>query len=152
MRIDTQCQQQGIERHLHYPGRGEGIAHFSVGHAYHVDALRQALKNGRDRTAHASLLRRYFILRKWQSESSGTLAKTPAWRQKDNRGRRYFCPLLTQGGHVGHGKRWTVKELPITTRGHSEHANWHPARPGSHPEASSRRPASASLTTGRHTL
>ena len=55
VRIDAQGQQQGIERHLHNPGGGESIAHRPVGHAHHVNALRQALKQGRDRTAHAYL-------------------------------------------------------------------------------------------------
>src|SRR6478672_1919481 len=55
MWIDAQGQQQGIERYLHHPGGGESIAHLPVGHAHHVNALRQALKQGRDGTAHASL-------------------------------------------------------------------------------------------------
>src|SRR6478735_3771829 len=54
-RIDAQGQQQWIERHLHHPSGGEGITPVLVGHAYQVNALRQALKQGRDRTAHEPL-------------------------------------------------------------------------------------------------
>jgi hypothetical protein len=55
VRIDAQGQEQGIERHLHHPGGAERIAHLPVGRAHHVNALCQALKQGRDGTAHASL-------------------------------------------------------------------------------------------------
>src|SRR5262245_46077736 len=69
---------------------------------------------------------------------NGSLKAVERWQKRPHGGKKtsrtpiLLCPLLTQGGHVGHGKRLTVKELPITTRGHSEYANWHPARPGSH--------------------
>src|SRR5680860_857934 len=46
VRIDAQGQQQGIERHLHYPGGGEGIAYLPMGHAHHVNALFQRLTQG----------------------------------------------------------------------------------------------------------
>ena len=46
---------KGFEGYLHHPGGGESITYRSVGHAHHVDALRQALKQGRDGTAHAYL-------------------------------------------------------------------------------------------------
>jgi hypothetical protein len=55
-RINAQGQQQGIERHLHHPCGGESIARLSMGHAYHVNALRQALKQGTSGVAHAFLL------------------------------------------------------------------------------------------------
>ena len=37
---------KGSKDTLHHPGGGESIAYRSVGHAHHVDALRQALKQG----------------------------------------------------------------------------------------------------------
>jgi hypothetical protein len=54
VRIDAQSQPQGIEGHLHNPGGGESIAKLAVGHAHDINALRQALKQGRDGIAHAS--------------------------------------------------------------------------------------------------
>jgi hypothetical protein len=55
VRVDAQGQQQGIVRNLHDPRGGESIVHLSVGYTHHLNALRQALKQGRDGSAHLSL-------------------------------------------------------------------------------------------------
>ncbi len=55
VRIDAQNEQDGIERNLHHPGGGECIARLTLGYADDVDALRQALEQGGDGTAHFSL-------------------------------------------------------------------------------------------------
>jgi hypothetical protein len=54
-RIDAQGQQQRIERHLHHPSGGKSITGLPVAHAHNVNALREALKQGRDGIAHALL-------------------------------------------------------------------------------------------------
>jgi hypothetical protein len=53
--VNAQSQQQGLERDLHNPSGGESIAHLSVGHAYHVNTLRNTLEQGREGDAHVFL-------------------------------------------------------------------------------------------------
>jgi hypothetical protein len=54
-RIDAQGQQQGIERDLHHPGGGKSISRVPLGHAHNVNALREALEQGRNGTTHTPL-------------------------------------------------------------------------------------------------
>ena len=44
------ASQKGLERDQHNPSGGESIAHLSVGHTYHVNTLRNTLKQGREGT------------------------------------------------------------------------------------------------------
>jgi 4a-hydroxytetrahydrobiopterin dehydratase len=73
------ARSKGVEGYLHHPGGSESIAYRSVGHAHHVDALRQALKQGWDGTAHVDLFGSDMCVdARSQYHFSGCLIRAPA--------------------------------------------------------------------------